>query len=221
MTVNKQMIFCDFDGTITNSDNIIAIMKKYAPEEWDEIKNQVLSQEISIKEGVGKMFALLPSEKKEAITEYILAYAEIRDGFKEFVAFTKEEGIPFYIVSGGIDFFVKPLLEGLVDETNIYCNHSDFSGETINILWPHSCDEDCNNECGCCKPSIIRKLAESDTEKIVIGDSITDLEAAKLADQVIARDFLIKKCEEHSIDFSPFETFYDVMDILKKREVTA
>ncbi|WP_404350872.1 2-hydroxy-3-keto-5-methylthiopentenyl-1-phosphate phosphatase [Sutcliffiella horikoshii] len=221
MTVNKQMIFCDFDGTITNSDNIIAIMKKFAPEEWDEIKNQVLSQEISIKNGVGKMFALLPSEKKEAITKYILVHAEIREGFKEFVAFTKEEGIPLYIVSGGIDFFVEPLLEGLIEEANIYCNRSDFSGEKINILWPHACDAYCDNDCGCCKPSIIRKLAETNTYKIVIGDSITDLEAAKLADQVIARDFLIKKCEEHSIAFSPFETFYDVMDILKKREVTA
>ncbi|MEC1069527.1 2-hydroxy-3-keto-5-methylthiopentenyl-1-phosphate phosphatase, partial [Priestia megaterium] len=24
-------IFCDFDGTITNSDNIISIMKQFAP----------------------------------------------------------------------------------------------------------------------------------------------------------------------------------------------
>ncbi|NMH75516.1 2-hydroxy-3-keto-5-methylthiopentenyl-1-phosphate phosphatase [Bacillus sp. RO2] len=221
MTGKKPMIFCDFDGTITNSDNIIAIMKKFAPEEWDDIKNKVLSQEISIKEGVGKMFALLPTKQREVITEYIVSHAEIRDGFKEFVAFTKEEGIPLYIVSGGIDFFLEPLLAGVIEETSIYCNKSDFSGETINILWPHACDDNCNNDCGCCKPSIIRKLAEPDTHKIVIGDSITDLEAAKLADQVIARDFLIQKCEEQSIAFSPFETFYDVMDTLKKREVTA
>ncbi|KMJ58254.1 2-hydroxy-3-keto-5-methylthiopentenyl-1-phosphate phosphatase [Bacillus sp. LL01] len=221
MTVKKQMIFCDFDGTITNSDNIIAIMKKYAPKEWDDIKDKVLSQEISIKEGVGKMFALLPSDQKEDISNYIINHAEIREGFKEFVAFTKEEGIPLYIVSGGIDFFVEPLLEELVEEENIYCNGSDFTGEKINILWPHSCDSGCENDCGCCKPSIIRKLAEPNTYKIVIGDSITDLEAAKLADQVIARDFLIEKCEEYSIPFLPFETFFDVMEILKKREVTA
>lgn len=221
MTVKKPMIFCDFDGTITNSDNIIAIMKKFAPKEWDDIKNKVLSQEISIKEGVGKMFALLPSQQKEEISEYIINHAEIRDGFKEFVAFTKDEDIPLYIVSGGIDFFVEPLLQGLVEEEKIYCNGSDFAGEKITILWPHTCDDECENNCGCCKPSIIRKLSESDTYKIVIGDSITDLEAAKLADQVIARDFLIEKCEEHSIAYSPFETFYDVMKILKKREVTS
>ena len=60
-------IFCDFDGTITNSDNIIAIMKQFAPPEWESIKDDVLAQRVSIQEGVGQMFALLPVELKEDI----------------------------------------------------------------------------------------------------------------------------------------------------------
>lgn len=220
MTWKNPIIFCDFDGTITNSDNIIAIMKEFAPVEWDSIKNQVLSQEISIKNGVGRMFELLPSNKKEEITDYIVKHAEIRDGFKEFVTYTKEEEIPLYIVSGGIDFFVEPLLQGLVSKEKIYCNGSDFSGERIAIQWPHPCDGECINDCGCCKPSIIRKIAEEDTYKIVIGDSITDLEAAKMADQVIARDFLVEKCNEHSIPFSTFDTFFDVINSIKKGKVS-
>lgn len=219
MTQQKPMIFCDFDGTITNSDNIIAIMKKYAPTEWDTIKNQVLSQEISIREGVGKMFSLLPSNQKEVITSYILEHAEIRKGFAAFVAYTEQQQIPLYIVSGGIDFFVKPLLKEFVSDNVVYCNESDFSEDTINITWPHSCDDHCHNDCGCCKPSIIRKLADEDTYKIVIGDSITDLQAARLADKVIARDFLIEKCVEESISFDSFENFYDVIEILDSLEV--
>jgi 2-hydroxy-3-keto-5-methylthiopentenyl-1-phosphate phosphatase len=219
MTGRKKMIFCDFDGTITNSDNIIAIMKKFAPAEWDTIKNQVLSQEISIKEGVGKMFSLLHSDKKEEITSYIINHAEIREGFKEFVNYTKSQQIPLYIVSGGIDFFVKPLLKDYVEEEHIYCNHSDFTADTITILWPYPCDDQCDNDCGCCKPSIIRSLNNKETFHIVIGDSITDLEAAKHADQVFARDFLIEKCKEQSIAFTPFETFIDVVESLKKQEV--
>ncbi|WP_010283264.1 2-hydroxy-3-keto-5-methylthiopentenyl-1-phosphate phosphatase [Bacillus timonensis] len=217
--MNKPIIFCDFDGTITNTDNIIAIMRKFAPLGWEEIKDQVLSQAIPIQEGVSKMFSLLPSAMREEITEYILNHAEIRNGFKEFVAFTKEQEIPLYIVSGGIDFFVEPLLEGLVPKEQIYCNKSDFSNERITILWPHTCDEECNNECGCCKPTLIRKLANQDQFKIVIGDSITDLEAAKLADKVIARDFLVEKCNQLDIEHSPFHSFFDVIDILKKEVV--
>ncbi|MCA1319261.1 2-hydroxy-3-keto-5-methylthiopentenyl-1-phosphate phosphatase [Bacillus tianshenii] len=219
MSSGRPMIFCDFDGTVTDSDNIIAIMKKYAPSEWNELKDRVLSQEISIREGVGKMFSLLPSSQKEEISTYILENAVIRKGFREFVEYTDNQQIPLYIVSGGIDFFVKPLLRGIVPDARIYCNESDFSEESIKINWPHSCDEECQNECGCCKPSVIRKLADKETYKIVIGDSITDLQAAKMADKVIARDFLVEKCEQESITYEIFEDFFDVIRILKNQEV--
>ncbi|MEW4285153.1 2-hydroxy-3-keto-5-methylthiopentenyl-1-phosphate phosphatase [Priestia koreensis] len=204
------ILFCDFDGTITNTDNIIAIMKQFAPPEWSSIKDDVLAQRVSVQEGVGKMFSLLPSSLKNEIIEFLLKKAEIREGFQEFVAFAREKGLPLYIVSGGIDFFVEPLLDGLVEPSSIYCNGSDFSGERIRITWPHDCDEHCDNGCGCCKPSLLRDLAHGDDFKVVIGDSITDLQAAKLADAVIARDFLIEKCEELSIPYRPFSTFHDV-----------
>ncbi|SFA53601.1 2-hydroxy-3-keto-5-methylthiopentenyl-1-phosphatephosphatase [Parageobacillus thermantarcticus] len=217
----KPIIFCDFDGTITDNDNIIAIMKRFAPPEWETLKDDILSQRISVQEGVGAMFSLLPSSWKEDITDFILQNARIRDGFREFVTFTKERGIPLYIVSGGIDFFVYPLLEGLVEKERIFCNGSDFSGETIRITWPHSCDDECQNGCGCCKPSIMRKLAKSGSFRIVIGDSITDLAVAKLADHVIARDFLLQKCQELHIPHTPFATFFDVIRVLEAMEVKA
>ncbi|WP_110111647.1 2-hydroxy-3-keto-5-methylthiopentenyl-1-phosphate phosphatase [Bacillus sp. CGMCC 1.16541] len=209
-------IFCDFDGTITNSDNIIAIMKQFAPPEWDAIKEDVLAQRVSIQEGVGKMFSLLPSDLKEEIISFILSHAKIREGFSEFVQFTKDHNLPLYIVSGGIDFFVHPLLGDQVKKEHIYCNESDFSKERIVIQWPHTCDDQCDNDCGCCKPTLIRTLAEKEDFTIMIGDSITDLQAAKMVDAVIARDFLIEKCEELNIPYKPFETFYDVRKHVEK-----
>ncbi|TLS38305.1 2-hydroxy-3-keto-5-methylthiopentenyl-1-phosphate phosphatase [Pseudalkalibacillus caeni] len=215
----KPIIFCDFDGTVTNNDNIIAIMKNFNPPGWEQLKDQVLAQEISIKEGVGKMFSLLPSEKKQEVTEFVLDQAEIRPGFEEFVAYTAANNIKLLIVSGGIDFFVHPLLEPYnIPEENIFCNGSDFNGESIEITWPHSCDGNCENECGCCKPSILRNYDSKAYHKIVIGDSITDLQAAKQADEVFARDFLLEKCKALLLNYQPFETFYDVIELLKERE---
>ncbi|MBB3906408.1 2-hydroxy-3-keto-5-methylthiopentenyl-1-phosphate phosphatase [Anoxybacteroides rupiense] len=219
--MTKPIIFCDFDGTITNNDNIIAIMKQFAPPQWESIKEDVLAQRCSVQDGVGAMFSLLPSRLKEEITNFILGTAQIRDGFREFVSFTKERGIPLYVVSGGIDFFVYPLLEGLIGKDAIFCNGSDFSGETIRITWPYACDDHCRNGCGCCKPSLLRKLATPEATKIVIGDSVTDLAVAQLADHVIARDFLLQKCAELDLAHTPFTTFYDVMESLKRMEVSA
>ncbi|EKN66418.1 2-hydroxy-3-keto-5-methylthiopentenyl-1-phosphate phosphatase [Neobacillus bataviensis LMG 21833] len=214
----KPIIFCDFDGTVTQSDNIIAIMKKFAPPEWLELKDQILSRKISINEGVGKLFSLLSSDLKDDITKFAIENAKIRPGFKEFVDFARVKSIPLYIVSGGIDFFVQPILAEYAPFDGIYCNESDFSGETIEILWPHKCDSLCDNDCGCCKPSIIRQLnCGEDSFKIVIGDSVTDLEAAKHADFVLARDLLQEKCEEWGINHQGFQTFFDCIDEINKR----
>ncbi|MED2973619.1 2-hydroxy-3-keto-5-methylthiopentenyl-1-phosphate phosphatase [Fictibacillus sp. B-59209] len=214
-----KIIFCDFDGTITEKDNIIDIMKNFAPNGWELIKEQILNQEISIREGIGKLFSLIPSDRKNEIVDYVLSTAKIREGFKEFVAYTKEHNIPLFIVSGGIDFFVYPMLHGIINQDKIYCNGSNFHGEAIQILWPHSCDSSCGNDCGCCKPTILRGYDSSRYEKIVIGDSITDLQAAKIADKVFARDFLIEKCEELSIAYDPFSTFYEIVQYLEEKEV--
>ncbi|MFC4355739.1 2-hydroxy-3-keto-5-methylthiopentenyl-1-phosphate phosphatase [Chryseomicrobium palamuruense] len=216
--MKQPVIFCDFDGTITTNDNIIAIMKHFDPPGWEPIKDDILAQTISIREGVQQMFSLLPSSKKDEVLAYVLEQAEIREGFEEFVAYTKQNNIPLYIVSGGIDFFVYPLLEPFGPFAGIYCNEADFSGDTIHINFPHGCDDQCDSQgCGCCKPSIIRKLLAEDATSIVIGDSITDLQAAKQADLVIARDFLIKKCEELDITYQPFEKFGDVTEIIDAR----
>lgn len=213
--MSKLVVFCDFDGTITNQDNIMAIMKKFAPPEWVPIKDDILGQRISIRDGVAKMFSLLPTESKDEIISFVCEQAIIRDGFSEFVSFTKKHNIPLYIVSGGIDFFIHKLLEPFGGLAGVYCNESDFSKQTIQIDFPHSCDEQCTSQgCGCCKPSIIRTLLDKDAISVVIGDSITDLEAAKLGDVIIARDFLIEKCEELNIPYEPFENFHDVIEIM-------
>lgn len=214
--MKKPVIFCDFDGTVTNKDNIVSIMRHFNPPGWEKWKDGVLSQSISIQEGVGKMFRLLPTSLKEEITQFVLETSEIREGFSDFVQYTKKQEIPLYIVSGGIDFFVKPMLQPFNDITGIYCNEADFSGENIQINWPHFCDDKCSNQnCGCCKPTIIRNISNANTHSIVIGDSVTDVEAAKMADTVISRDYLSERCEALSIPYQPFHTFYDCIDILE------
>ncbi|PPA69866.1 2-hydroxy-3-keto-5-methylthiopentenyl-1-phosphate phosphatase [Jeotgalibacillus proteolyticus] len=215
----KRIIFCDFDGTITTSDNIIAIMKEFAPPEWEGIKDRILAQEVSIQEGVGALFNTLPSHKKNAIEDFLFSQIVIRDGFEEFVSYTRKENIELKVVSGGIDFFVYPLLKPYGLEKDIFCNGSDFSGERIRITWPHACDENCSNGCGCCKPSILRTYPAQDYYKIVIGDSVTDLEAAKIADHVYAcDDYLADKCEELGLTYTRFHSFHEIIEKLEHQK---
>ncbi|MEG0261064.1 MAG: 2-hydroxy-3-keto-5-methylthiopentenyl-1-phosphate phosphatase [Lysinibacillus sp.] len=216
----KPIIFCDFDGTITKTDNIVSLMKHFIPEESEKIAQAMLSHNITIKDGITTMFELLSTRKKEDVIQYLLNTAVIREGFSEFVQFAHTHNIPFYIVSGGVDFFIEPMIEKYGPFAGVYCNSADFSGPQIKILYPNACDKKCSKYevqgCGCCKPTVMRTVAQDDQFKIVIGDSLSDFEAAKQADLVLARDHLIGRCEELQVPFKPFETFYDCLDAVKE-----
>ncbi|MFC0214798.1 2-hydroxy-3-keto-5-methylthiopentenyl-1-phosphate phosphatase [Paenibacillus chartarius] len=217
--MKQRVIFCDFDGTITNNDNIVAIMKHFDPEGTEPIVKQIIARTMTVKEGVGAMFELLPTSRKEEIVRYAIDNATIRDGFAELLAYCREQDIRFLVTSGGIDFFVYPLLARFgIREEQIYCNASDFSGERIRIEWPHPCSEECDNYggCGMCKTTIIRTYPTEQYERIMIGDSITDFPGAKLVDTVFARSHLIDLCEELKLNYYPFETFHDVIARLKE-----
>lgn len=216
-TFKKMIIFCDFDGTITENDNIINIMKYVNPPGWEPIKNDILAKRISVREGVGRMFGLLPTTSREEIANFVINNARIRPGFEEFIQYCQNQKVRLLITSGGIDFFVFPILSRFsLPKQDIYCNASDFSGKHINILWPFTCDEHCSNDCGMCKPSILRSFSPDDFLKIAIGDSITDWEVAKIADLVIARDFLLQKCKEQCLTYKEFNSFFDVINILNQ-----
>ncbi|MCZ8518808.1 MULTISPECIES: 2-hydroxy-3-keto-5-methylthiopentenyl-1-phosphate phosphatase [Paenibacillus] len=216
----ERVIFCDFDGTITVNDNIVAIMKHFQPPGWDTIVEDVLAKRVSIREGVGRMFALLPTERQQEITDYAIGNVTIRPGFQELLEYCRNEGITFLVTSGGIDFFVYPVLSPFpIPKEHIYCNGSDFSGSHIRILWPHACDGHCHNDCGMCKTAIIRSYPSDRYERILIGDSITDFEGAKLADLVFARAHLVNLCEELGLHYKPFENFHEVIRGLEELNV--
>jgi 2-hydroxy-3-keto-5-methylthiopentenyl-1-phosphate phosphatase len=217
----KKIVFCDFDGTITVNDNIIAIMKHFQPEGWDVLVEQIISKSISIREGVGRLFALLPTSRKQEVVEYAINNVKIRDGFSELLSYCETNDIEFFVTSGGIDFFVYPVLSAFpIAEDHIYCNRSDFSGRHIEILWPHACDEHCHTNCGMCKTTIIRRYPADTYDRILIGDSVTDFEGAKLVETVFARSHLIELCSELGLNYYTFDTFHEVIQQLEEMKAS-
>ena len=215
----RPVLFCDFDGTITHSDNIVAIMHHFKPTGYEAVLEDTLAGRKSIRQGVGEMFRLLPSSMKEEITRFVSDNVRIRDGFPELLRYCEERKIPFYVTSGGIDFFVLPVLAPFaIEPSHIYCNSADFSGPRIEILWPHPCDETCSNDCGMCKVRVIRRFPEDRHFRILIGDSLTDYAGARIADLVFARSSLARRCKELNLPHVEYETFHDVIAGLKDLE---
>ena len=192
-------------------------MKHFNPPGYEPIIQDIIHGRKSLRVGVGEMFALFPSSMRDEITNYVLGTAGIRPGFQELLDWCRKEQIEFNVTSGGIDFFIYPLLAPFsIDPDHIYCNHSSFEGTNIEILWPHPCDEHCRADCGMCKTRVIRRYPADQYFRILIGDSLTDFEGSKLADHVFARSHLLDRCREIGLTHTPYETFYEVIDGMKQ-----
>lgn len=169
----------------------------------------VLSERISVREGVEEMFHLLPSSLYDEVVGFAQTNTIIRPGFAQFIHTCGQLGWKVAVVSGGFDFFVQPVIHKLSTPVDIYCNTIHLDGPMMEVHWGVLCDDECEGGCGLCKPSVMRRLA-SGGPYVVIGDGVTDFKAAKIADFVFARWKLLEIVREQAIPSSPFDTFYDI-----------
>lgn len=212
----KTIIFSDFDGTITERDVVVMIMEKFAPPEWEEIKNKILyERSITLKDGIEKLFGFIDSSKKAEIINFVKNKVRFRDGFVDFIDFCKTNEIEFNVLSGGLDFFIEEVLAQFKNKINIFCNKGDFTFGKIKIDYkylPNNCSL-CGN-CGCCKVEIVEKYPRNDFTRVVIGDGLADLFPSKVADLVFARSDLINCLEQEKISYIEFKDFYEIKEKL-------
>ena len=198
-------VFCDFDGTITEKDMVVTLCQKFCPNDWKPIVEDIVARKKSVKDGVVELFAKIPSSQKDALIRYAHEVIQWRAGFKEFLEFCKANALRFIVCSGGIDFFIEPLMKPFAPWIDrVVSIPADFSGPMIALRHTYACES-----CGTCKVKVMEEYP--DTTKILIGDSITDLHGAHHADLVYARAKLKDYLDQDKVSYTPFETFFDVI----------
>ena len=158
---------------------------------------------------------------KTEIVEYAISNAIIRDGFDEFVSYCKEQRITFLITSGGIDFFIYPLLRDVRDSRVIIfiAMPALSKGRTLRFYGRIRVMRIARLIAACAKQASFALMIPQRYERIIIGDSITDFEGAKLVDTIFARSHLIERCEQLGYAYHPFETFFDIIKQLEAEPV--
>ncbi len=204
---SKPIIFCDFDGTITAQETFVAMLKHFAPEVSAQVMPEIYQLRITLREGVRQMLEAIPSERYPEIIEFSKT-KQIRPGLVELLDFLDAEGVKFVVVSGGIRIMVETVLGKLVNRVEaIYAVdvttegdylqvHSDFEGDTELMA----------------KVQVMNLYDAS--EKIAIGDSVTDLNMGLEASLGFARDRLAKYLDERQKSYIFWDSFVDVRNYL-------
>lgn len=219
-TRQRLAVLMDFDGTLTDVDVGERLLDVFASPDWRR-EYELWRQGIipSFKEMNEREFAYLPSGRREEMVRYALETVRLRPGAEEFVASCQAKGVPLEIVSGGLDFYIRPILadHGLGHLPLTCMKAADFTqGAHVRPTYPAGvvvCETT-----GACKCARLWRYQGQGYRTVYLGDGASDRCVARQADLLFARGSLARYCREESIPSTPFETFHEVMEALRGLE---
>lgn len=207
----QRIVFCDFDGTITAIETFAGMLKEFAPELSAQLMPEMYSRKLTLREGVRQLLESIPSKRYAEIIEYA-ATKPVRPGLRELIDFLNDCGIPFIVISGGLRDMVETVLDRhqLIEKVaSIYALDIDPNGDRLKV---HS-DFEGDTEL-VAKVQVMEQYVA--TQKIAIGDSVTDINMALQADLVFARDRLIDYLEAENKPYIPWNDFFEIRDYLDR-----
>ncbi len=203
----KRAVLTDFDGTITRTDVAEDILEEFAPREWWEIEELHRARKIGTRETMARQFALVRA-REEDLLRFVDERVLPDETFAGFAAYCKDCEIRLEIVSEGLDFYVRFLLEKWGIDVPVRTNRTTFQEGRVSISYPYA-DATCTL-CGTCKLLRLFELRAQGYAVAYVGDGHSDLCPAVEADLVFAKKELADLCREEAIEFIPFDTFSDV-----------
>jgi 2-hydroxy-3-keto-5-methylthiopentenyl-1-phosphate phosphatase len=205
-------VFLDFDGTLVGPNVAIVLVEAFAPDGArvaHEVDLLLHSGELTLRQAWERQAALLRASQIPEMARYAVENVPLRPGAHRLLEMLDRHGIPVTIVSGGIDFYIYPILEREKIRYPVLADSMETNQDgQIHVLHPHG-HPTCRL-CGICKALVVSGATGPRT--VFIGDGSTDRYAAEVSDIVFARRRLLEYCRAEGIPCYPFETFDPVTE---------
>ena len=213
-------LFSDFDGTISLNDVGDAMFERFGGETCKEIVRQYRDATMSAVECFKRECDACGTIQVDDLNRF-LDEQGIDRSFVDFVQFCREENVAFCIVSDGMDYYIKRILERSgVGDIPYFANVLQLvpvdSTDRVRLIpsFPYR-DEVCDR-CACCKRNHLLTMSADDDIIIYIGEGYSDRCPARYADIVFAKDDLLRYCRDENISFYEFDIFSDIAARLRK-----
>jgi 2-hydroxy-3-keto-5-methylthiopentenyl-1-phosphate phosphatase len=216
----KNVLFLDFDGTITRHDVTDLILEAFAEPQWRAIEADWEAGRMGSRDCLHAQMRLVRASRREL--DDLLDSIEIDDGFGGLLEVCACNSIQVHIVSEGFDYCIRrilarsaeltPLLRGV----RICASHLEPEGDRWRIEFPFA-HHSCPHGCATCKPMVMRLLTRASARAIFVGDGLSDRYAAQHANEVFAKSRLADFCATRGIAFFPYARLAEVAAHLAAR----
>ena len=218
MKKSKLIVLSDFDGTITKRDVCYLLLDEFAKFNWKEVDRQWADGRLSTEGAYRKLLKSINITRNEF--DRLIETVEIDENFKEFFDLCKKNNVRVEIVSDGLDYYIKRILEReKLSEILFHSNKLSFKGDKWILEFNKESHKFCTrkeNPCGFCKKMIVDARKIEGYKTVFIGDGPSDRCPVSVADIVFAKGFLKKFCIKNKINFYEFADFNDVLKKMKK-----
>ncbi len=210
---SNPIIFCDFDGTITQLDVTDIILTQLAHPSWREVEQEWVRGLIGSRECLERQMALVETSRQEL--DALIDSVPLDPHFGKFYRFVRKRGFPFYMLSDGFDYVIQRVLKRagvngpLRNGPQLFSSLLRIEGQRLLTSFPHA-GSPCEHGCATCKAAILRRLGRGRYPIIYIGDGLSDRFAAEESHIVFGKRQLAGYCRERGITCHPFESFAEV-----------
>ncbi len=209
------LLLLDFDGTITQRDADFEIADRCRgdrPQGYYLPLAQAYERlEIGMHtyfQGLLDMMDLTPRQ----LAQHALT-VPLRPGAGRLVARCRAAGWQVRILSEGLEVYIEPMLRHAgLQGVPLSCNRARYQAGRWRV--EPGPDARACERCLNCKGHHVRRAQERGLRVAVVGNSASDLCAARRADLVLARDVLQEHCVREDIPSLVWESFDDVLRAL-------
>ena len=207
------VVQCEFDETVTAVDLGLGLREAFAPEGWTVMEEDFLAGRCSPEENITKQFKLIKASKQD-IEDFVLGNVVLRPEFGEFVDYCRGVGLKLVIVSSGLDIYIDMILGLLeLEDLDVHSGKVTIGSDGMDVVYSNP-DGD-RIESGL-KEAYVKHYKEAGHTVVYVGQGLSDIAPAEVADYVIARSSLAEHLTEQGISYDKFDTFQDVGKCLEE-----
>lgn len=212
-------VFSDFEGTITLHDVGDAMFERFGGDRCRRIVREYREGRMSAVDCFRNECGACGPVNLADLDSF-LDEQPIDRTFIEFVRFYRAEGLACYVVSDGMDYYIKRILDRCgAKDVPFFANVLQFipvdGTERVRFQprFPYR-DEVCDR-CACCKRNHLLTMSADDDIIVYIGEGYSDRCPARYADIVFAKDDLLRYCRDENISYYEYDNFSDIIRRLR------
>jgi len=202
------IIQSDFDGTLTEEDVSFALLDAFADGDWRKLYEQYRQKKMTVGDFNTKAFAMVKASRDELL-KVARAQVKLREGLRNLVNYCQERGFRFLVVSNGLDFYIKAILEDVgLGNIEFYAARTEFTPDGLEVKYIGP--EGAVLKKGF-KEAYTRLFLTQGYQVVCLGNGPSDYFPAALSQHVFARDGLMDICKAKKLKCQPFDDLNDIV----------